>query len=342
VVPTATPNVNTGAWDDTTVITVNLYSGTLSSATDLEVMNGANAALIGSEVIQWAEATQVDADTWELSRLLRGRKGTEEQIAGHGSDELFTLLSGAAVFRENLSDSERGRTYQFKAVGYGQTLADVVAVPLVIEGNSLKPYNPTGESSSVAGGDITLYWVRRTRIGGELQDYIDVPLNEETESYEIDILADDLTTVKRTLTSATTQVTYTAAQQTTDFGGPISHVFARIYQMSARVGRGRSRLNFWYSGSPPAPTSPSAIAGTGQITVGFTGSPSAQTFNIKRSLSPGGPYTTVKTGVPYSGGAQTYIDTGLSTGVTYYYVISASNGYFPEGANSSEVSATPS
>jgi hypothetical protein len=49
------------------------------------------------------------------------------------------------------------------------------------------------------------------------------------------------TTVKRTLSTTTTSITYTAAQQTADWGallGPGDTLDIRIYQLSALVRRG--------------------------------------------------------------------------------------------------------
>jgi hypothetical protein len=51
--------------------------------------------------------------------------------------------------------------------------------------------------------------------------------------------------VKRTLTSSTTSVLYTAAQQTADWGallGPGQTLAIRIYQLSALVGRGAPKI----------------------------------------------------------------------------------------------------
>ena len=42
----------------------------------------------------------------------------------------------------------------------------------------------------------------------------------------------------RTLSSATPSVTYSATDQTTDFGAPQGAVDLAIYQLSAAVGRG--------------------------------------------------------------------------------------------------------
>ena len=51
-------------------------------------------------------------------------------------------------------------------------------------------------------------------------------------------------TVKRTLTTTTTSVLYTAAQQTADWGaplGPSQSLAIRIYQLSSLIGRGAGR-----------------------------------------------------------------------------------------------------
>ena len=66
-----------------------------------------------------------------------------------------------------------------------------------------------------------------------------MPLAEDVESYDVQIL--DGTIVKRTLTSSTTSVLYTAAQQTADLGAPLGPgqtLAIRIYQLSNRLGRG--------------------------------------------------------------------------------------------------------
>ena len=66
-----------------------------------------------------------------------------------------------------------------------------------------------------------------------------MPLAEELEAYEVEIL--DGATVKRVLSTATTSATYTAAQQSADWGAPLGpgdNLTVRIFQLSALVGRG--------------------------------------------------------------------------------------------------------
>ncbi len=114
-----------------------------------------------------------------------------------------------------------------------------VEVAHAFVGEGLKPLSPAHVRGSRTAGDLNLTWVRRTRIGGDTWDGIDVPLGETEERYEIDIL--DGSTVKRTLTATSPGAVYTAAQQSADFGSPQSSVSLRIFQLSATRGRGTPR-----------------------------------------------------------------------------------------------------
>ena len=58
------------------------------------------------------------------------------------------------------------------------------------------------------------------------------------------------------------------------------------------------------------------------------------TYNVKRSTTNGGPYTTIA-----STAGTSYTDTGLNNGTTYYYVVSASDAS-GESPNSAQVAAT--
>jgi hypothetical protein len=86
---------------------------------------------------------------------------------------------------------------------------------------------------------------------------------------------------------------------------------------------------------PPAPTGFFATAGNMQAALSWTASSGAEAYNVKRSATSGGPYTTIS-----SVGATSAVDLGLSNLVTYYYVISAVNDG-GESANSAEASVMP-
>jgi len=226
----------TCVFDESNSLTVLLLGNTeLQSVSEIAVLNGANAALVGDEIIQFTTATLVGENTYQLSGLLRGRLGTEWATALHAAGEQFVLLDSTLAKVSSNSIINLARMY--KAVTYGGTLADVDAQTFTTSGVGLKPYSPVhiaGERD--VGGNLTISWVRRTRLGGQWMDGVDAPLSEASEAYDIDIM--DGADVVRTITSATPTTTYSSADQTTDFGSPQASVDVRIYQLSAIVGRG--------------------------------------------------------------------------------------------------------
>jgi hypothetical protein len=91
------------------------------------------------------------------------------------------------------------------------------------------------------------------------------------------------------------------------------------------------------SSVPPAvPTNLAATAGDSVVTLTWTASSGAKSYYVKRSTTSGGPYTQIA--APAS---NSYTDTALTNGTTYYYVVSAINSA-GESANSAQVSAVPS
>lgn len=91
-------------------------------------------------------------------------------------------------------------------------------------------------------GDLTIRWTRRSRaLAADNWGGLEVPMTEEQEAYEVEIL--DGAAVKRVLSTTTTNAVYAAAEQTADWGallGPGDTLDIRIYQLSALVGRGAS------------------------------------------------------------------------------------------------------
>ncbi len=86
---------------------------------------------------------------------------------------------------------------------------------------------------------------------------------------------------------------------------------------------------------PAPPTGLAATPGNAQVSLTWSAVSGATSYNVKRATVSGGPYTTVANVTTTS-----FNNTGLANGTTYYYVVSAVNGA-GEGANSSQVSATP-
>ncbi len=235
---TTLPIGETNTFDRINTVDIQLYSGELNSRTELAILNGANVALLGNEIIQFQTAELIGNRRYRLSKLLRGRLGTEHETNNHHPNERFVLLSpdlGKTTLPHNLISQVR----QYKAVSVGATLAVTDEKAFTYTGRALRPYSPVhvrAERHTPNTNDWTIRWVRRTRIGGEWRDAVDIPLSEESERYEVEIL--DGAIVRRVISSTTPQVTYTEAQQIEDFGLARDEITGVVYQMSVVVGRG--------------------------------------------------------------------------------------------------------
>ena len=210
---------------------------TLSSASELNVLNGANVALVGSEILQYRNAVLNGDGSYTLSGLLRYRKGTESVV--HSKFESFVALT-ANIVRLSISSAEIGLLRYYKAVSNGGSLADAIPVQFTYKGRDLLPYSPVLIAAGrEVDGSVDMFWTRRTRIGGEWRDAVDVPLSEASEKYDVEIYNATYTTLIRTFFGvATSAQVYTLAQQTADFGGAQSAVYVKIYQLSDAIGRG--------------------------------------------------------------------------------------------------------
>lgn len=237
------PGLST-TWDFENIIEVDMLNGTLESRTEEAVLNGANAAAIGAhgrwEIVQFLTATQVSTTRWQLSGLLRGRRATEHNVDSSDAGDYFVMLSTGGIVRLPLQTSEIGATRLYRAVTFGTSAAEAPTVSFTGQGQALRPFSPVHIKGTYSAGDLTIEWTRRGRLGQELRSGADIPLSEETEAYEVDIIAPGSSpeTALRTLESNTTSVIYTAAEQAADGFTSGDPIFVRVYQISATVGRG--------------------------------------------------------------------------------------------------------
>jgi hypothetical protein len=144
-------------FDEANSVTVNVVSGTLSSATHAEVLDAeANACLIGDEILQFKNAALISTGVYKLTGLLRGRRGTEWARADHAINERFVLLQTAGMRRLSLETPEIGATRYFKGVTLGRQLSTANAVEQVCECICLKPFSPVDLRASHQAADSTV------------------------------------------------------------------------------------------------------------------------------------------------------------------------------------------
>ena len=235
---------NGRVFDEQNSVTVNVGAGSLASATRDDVLHSlaTNAMLIGSEMIQFRTANLTAPGVYTLSGLLRGARGTEWAMTGHVANERCVLLQAAGLRRVTMVNTDLGMPRYYKGVTLGQGLSSATAVNFTDNAIGLKPFSPIlFKAGRDASNNIMFEWQRRSRLAARMIGAIgiNVPLGEDTESYEIDIFADgSYSTVVRTIASSMPSAPYTAAQQAADGLTPGNTIYARVYQRSAAVGRG--------------------------------------------------------------------------------------------------------
>ena len=236
-------SVNAADYTDTAnTVTIALASGSLASVTELEALNGSNMALLGNEILHFQTATLVGNGIYTLSNLIRGRAGTESAMATHAVGERFVLLAAGALQFVPATLADRNRSADLQLLSSGQTLAQALPVTITYGLRTMQPLAPVNIAGTrdAATNDVTINWMRRARVQNAWADGIDVPLDEATESYVLEVLDSGGVTVLRTFTPTTPTQLYTAAQQTTDFGSPPATLNIRIAQVSAQYGAGQT------------------------------------------------------------------------------------------------------
>jgi beta-glucanase (GH16 family) len=153
------------------------------------------------------------------------------------------------------------------------------------------------------------------------------------------------TSTPASTTTSTPTSTTTSTPASTTTSTPTSTTTAPSTTTSKPATTSTSTSTSTTSSAPPAsaelpalaavPENVAANAGNAVVTITWTKSSSAATYNVQRGSQRSGPYTKLA-----SPAALTYTDSAVVNGTTYYYVVSAVNTA-GQSADSAEVSATP-
>ena len=232
-------------WDRANSLDVQLYQGELESVDDLTLLAGENAFAVQTssgewEIFQARDVTLIGTNTYRLSMFLRGQLGSEHAIEDSLAAGAPLVLLGDGIDQVSMSLDDVGLEYQWRYGPVGEAVGSefFTTEPFQFNGISLRPYAPVHvQADIVPAGDVVINWTRRTRIGGDSWVLVEIPLGEDVENYEIDIL-DDLNAVVRTLQSSIPTITYTAAQIAIDFQSGFTAWSVKVYQLSSLYGRG--------------------------------------------------------------------------------------------------------
>ena len=233
-------------FDLANALQVDISTGSLQSVTDEQLFAGANALALETasgvwEVLQFGLATIVATGRWKLTRLLRGQSGTEDAILPSAPIGSRIVFLGSALVPLPVTEAELGMPWNWRIGPSDRSAGDALnmAITFTPQGRGLRPWSPVGiKGVWLAGGDISLTWIRRTRaLAGDSWNAPEVPLGETSESYDLEILTGGGLLVRNVAGLGAAAWTYTAVMQATDFGTVVTSLRLRIYQ-NGQLGRG--------------------------------------------------------------------------------------------------------
>ena len=154
----------------------------LTSCDDSALADGANLAMIGGELVQFGSAESLGAGSFRLSRLLRGRLGTEERSSEHVGGERFVLIERDALIPVTVPVFAIGGTISAVPRRLGDPVETIVSTA------SIRPASPVRLTvQSNGAGGLAIAWTRRSRNGWAWLDEVDVPLGESREAYRVTV-----------------------------------------------------------------------------------------------------------------------------------------------------------
>jgi hypothetical protein len=244
VTTTTLPDFAGGAiMDEVSRVTVTVGAGQLSSTTRdaLFADETINAILLGDEIVRYVTATPVSGldNSYTLSRLLRGQRGTEWAMGTHTTGERAIVLQPQGLRRVVQQQSEVGTLRYIKGVTIGQALSTATSLQFTNTGVSQRPLAPVDIRGTVQGvQNLLLSWKRRSRLSAPFLAPSGVPLGEATERYVVSIYAPP-STLRRTIdVPGASQVVYTRDQQAADGFSAGDNVRVDVTQVSGAVGGG--------------------------------------------------------------------------------------------------------
>ena len=244
----------TSRFDLGNALVIDLLSRTLESVTDLTLFGGANALAVEStpgtwEIVQAGTANLIAPGRYRLTQLLRGQRGTEEAMGNPAPAGARVVVLDEALASLPIAEADLGLPWNWRIGPANRSVSDetYVAASFTPVGVGLRPFSVTHVEQPWrrprTPGDLTIRWTRRSRaLAADSWGAVDVPLAEETEAYEVEII--DGATVRRVLSAINTTALYTAAQQTADWGAPLAPgdtLIIRIFQLSDLIGRGAAK-----------------------------------------------------------------------------------------------------
>lgn len=222
-------------------LALRLTSGTLESVSEAGLLAGKNLMAIGDgspggwELFQFRDAVPAGDGVWLVSHRLRGQLGTDAGMPAVWPAGSCVVLMDGAPEQVGLSPAQRGLVRHFRIGPARRPYADGSYRHAVhaFDGVGLRPLSPV-HLRAEGTGDLTIRWIRRSRIGADSWDGLDVPLGEEAERYLVRVM--DGAQILREAEVGAPEWIWSAADQAADGGAAGRRV--EVAQVSAVTGPG--------------------------------------------------------------------------------------------------------
>jgi hypothetical protein len=226
-------------------VDVQFAYGALQSVSLAAALNGGNLIAIeapgqGWEIVSFTMATLVSAGRWTLSGLVRGLSGSESFAAIAKPVGAKAVILDGAIAELATGHEWLNRSADYRLSPEGRDHADPMAVAFTATAGplALRPLSPVRLKARREAGGVRFSWIRRTRFGGDNWELAEVPLNEDTEAYVVEVLNGAV--VKRRVSANAPSILYASADEIADFGSAQGAIRLRVAQLSAATGPGQA------------------------------------------------------------------------------------------------------
>ncbi len=244
-----------GHWDRINRLKIKLVHGTLAAADDHALFHGANALAVqnsdgGWEVLQFADAQLTGIGAYTLTRLRRGRRGTEIQMRDPVPAGSRVVLLDAALAQVPLTPATARLPFFYRWGPATQPVASSAwqGAQHAFEAVGLTPLAPVLVRHAWDGGDLVIRWRRRDRDPASARlTHAHLPMREAMLAFDLEILGAGDAVVRRFDRVLQNSQVYSAAQQAADFpSGLPDPLTVQVYQLSSVTGRGRVKKERLY------------------------------------------------------------------------------------------------
>ena len=159
-----------------------LFSGENRFA--VETQRGSQMA--GWEILQIAELVLIGPNRYRASKLLRGQSGSGADMRAVEPGARIVWLGQG--FETLAIDVERGEEMTLSAIAAGRQGGPLT---LTYRARHLRPLSPVHAKITRFKTELSVSWIRRTRIGGDSWGGLDVPLGEDAPLFRVQAFQND-------------------------------------------------------------------------------------------------------------------------------------------------------